>query len=134
MVSFPDVELVLLSLLDEFGYTCTFLPDDKDPVSGLPMWKTLLPVIAVNRVGGGTDGITDRPLVQVGVFADTRQQAWSVSGQCRNKILASGGTRVDGVLVDSARESQGVQQFPDLNPDNKFVASTFQLSFRRVFA
>lgn len=127
MVSYPDAEMVLLSMLEEFGYTCTFLPDQAQ-------WAELAPIIAVNRVGGGADLITDRPLMQVGVFAETRQQAWFVAGQCRNKILASGGTRVDGVLIDAARESQGVQQFPDLNPDNKFVASTFQLSFRRAFA
>lgn len=127
MVSYPDAEAVVLSMLDEFGYTCTFLPDKKE-------WEELAPIIAVNRVGGGSDGITDRPMIQVGVFANTRSEAWLVAGKCRDKILASGATRVDGVLVDSARESQGVQQFPDLNPDNKFVASTFQLSFRRVFA
>lgn len=127
MVSFPDAEAVLLAMLDDLGYTCTFLPDQAQ-------WEELAPIIAINRVGGGADTITDRPLIQVGVFAATRPRAWQVAGQCRDRILASGGTRVDGVLVDSARENQGVQQFPDLNPDNKFVASTYQLSFRRVFA
>lgn len=127
MVSFPDVELVLLSMLEEFGYTCTFLPDQGQ-------WDELEPIIAVNRVGGGSDGITDRPLVQVKVYADTRAQAWAVAGLCRDKILTSRASRVDGVLIDNARESQGVQQLPDLNPDNKSVASTYQLSFRRVFA
>lgn len=125
---FPDVELVLLTLLDDLGYTCTFLPDEKE-------WRDMPSVIVVNRVGGGSDGITDRPLVQVGVYAkDSRTRAWSVAGQVRERLLRSGGQSVDGVLIDSVREAQGVQQFPDLNPDNKFVAATFQLSFRRVFA
>lgn len=124
---FPDAEIVLLTLLDDLGYTCTFLPDDTE-------WRDMPSVIVVNRVGGGSDGITDRPLLQVGVYAkDSRTQAWSVAGQVRDRLLRAGGRTVDGVLIDSVREAQGVQQFPDLNPDNKFVASTFQLSFRRSF-
>lgn len=125
---FPDAELVLLTLLSDLGYTCTFLPDEKD-------WAELAPIIAVNRVGGGSDGITDRPLLQVGVYAkESRTQAWAVAGRVRERLLAAGGRAVDGALIDSVREAQGVQQLPDLNSDNKFVAATFQLSFRRTFA
>ncbi|WP_052068579.1 phage tail termination protein [Rhodococcoides fascians] len=125
---FPDAEAVLVTLLDDLGYTCTFLPDEKE-------WRDMDAVIVVNRVGGGSDGITDRPLLQVGVYAkDSRTRAWSVAGQVRERLLNAGGTAVDGALIDSVREAQGVQQFPDLNPDNKFVAATFQLSFRRIFA
>lgn len=125
---FPDVELVLLTLLDDLGYTCTFLPDEAE-------WKAMPSVIVANRVGGGSDGITDRPLVQVGVYAkESRTRAWAVAQQVRERMLRAGGTAVDGVLIDSVREAQGVQQLPDLNPDNKFVAATFQLSFRRVSA
>lgn len=92
-------------------------------------------VIVINRVGGGSDGITDRPLLQVGVYAkDSRTRAWSVAGRVRERLLKAGGRTVDGALIDSVREAQGVQQLPDLNPDNKFVAATFQLSFRRIFA
>lgn len=125
--SYPDAEDVVTGLLSEFGYACTFLPDKSE-------WEERVPIIAVNRVGGGSDGITDRPLIQVGVLADTRTKAWAVAGECRDKILAAGNTRVGSVLIDATRESQGVQQFPDLNPDNRFVASTYQFEFRRTFA
>jgi len=125
---FPDAELVVLSLLDDLGYTCTFLPDEAE-------WKSMPSVIVVNRVGGGSDGITDRPLLQVGVYAkESRTRAWAVATSVRERMLRSGGKAVAGVLIDSVREAQGVQQLPDLNPDNKFVAATFQMSFRRVFA
>lgn len=125
---FPDAESVLVTLLDDLGFTCTFLPDEKE-------WRSMDSVIVINRVGGGSDGITDRPLLQVGVYAkDSRTRAWSVAGRVRERLLKAGGRTVDGALIDSVREAQGVQQLPDLNPDNKFVAATFQLSFRRIFA
>lgn len=125
--SYPDAEDVVTTLLSDLGYACTFLP-------GKDEWDDLVPIIAVNRVGGGSDGITDRPLLQIGVLAATRTAAWEVAGKCRDRILASGNSRVGGVLIDATRESQGVQQFPDLNPDNRFVASTYQFDFRRSFA
>lgn len=57
-----DVELALMLLLDDFGYTTTTTPSNLDDV---------LPVLRVRRVGGSADADNDRPRMSVQVFART---------------------------------------------------------------
>ncbi|MEV0759525.1 hypothetical protein [Nocardia sp. NPDC050435] len=122
---FPDAELVCLNLLADLGYTCTGLPDGEQ-------WPSLFPIIAVNRIGGGVDaeGVTDKALMSVVVIDDTRPKAWAAAGQVRKRLLNSGGTEVEGVLIDAAEEAIGTTQVPDLTEDNRFVDASFFLSFR----
>ncbi|RDI65759.1 phage tail termination protein [Nocardia pseudobrasiliensis] len=124
MATFPDAEIVLLALLDDLGWTCTALPDPAE-------WPTLMPIIAVNRIGGGCrDGITDRALMSVVVVADTRAKAWASAHRVRERILSAGATKAGGVLIDYTDEEVGNTQEPDLNSDNRFVESTYWISFR----
>ncbi len=124
MATFPDAEIVLLALLDDLGWTCTALPDPAE-------WPALMPIIAVNRIGGGCrDGITDRALMSVVVVADTRAKAWASAHQVRERILSAGATKAAGVLIDYTDEEVGNTQEPDLNSDNRFVESTYWISFR----
>lgn len=121
---FPDAEEVVCTLAEPFGYACTALPEGVDLAE-------LMPIILVARNGGPTDGITDRPVLQVGVMAQTRAKAWQVAGKLRDALLGSPGTAPVDVQVDSAREITGVSQLPDLDPMNRLVEATYVLSFRR---
>nr|WP_280442930.1 hypothetical protein [Nocardia brasiliensis] len=93
---------------------------------------TKVPFIQVNRVGGTDDGITDRPVVQVAVFAATRAHAWALAEQVRHAVLGAAGALIGGVLVDDARTAIGHQQIPEIDPDDRRVISTYQLSFREL--
>ena len=113
----------MCDLLEPIAPTFTYL-DDPDAV----------PVIQVNRVGGSADSITDVARLQVAVFAASRAQVWQLASQIRDTILSAKGKRVNGVLIDNATESIAGQQIPDIDPDDRRVISTYQLSFRRHFA
>lgn len=120
-MSWPDAEAVMVALLDPIAPADTVL----SPASPLPC-------IQVNRVGGTDDGITDRPVVQVAVFAATRAQAWALAEQVRRAVLGVAGSLVGGVLVDDARTAVGHQQIPEIDPEDRRVISTYQLSFRQL--
>ncbi|MFI8976914.1 hypothetical protein ACIGO9_28810 [Nocardia asteroides] len=126
MSGFPDAELVVLDLLDDLGWCCTAMPDPEQ-------WDALMPIIAVNRIGGGLDrdGITDRAMVAVVVVGANRPAAWQAAAAVRQRICSAGGTAVNGVLIDTASEETGNSQDPNLASDNRFVEATFWLSFRQ---
>lgn len=124
--AFPDAELVTMSLLDDLGWTCTALPDPEQ-------WPSLMPIIAINRIGGGVtrDGITDRALIAVVVVEETRPKAWQSAAKVRARIASAGCTEVDGILIDTTDEETGTAADPNLGSDNRFVEQTFWLSFRQ---
>ncbi|ERB53411.1 hypothetical protein N806_19900 [Rhodococcus sp. P27] len=47
-------------------------------------------------------------------------------------VLNSVNRKIAGALVDAAREVTGVTQLPDIDPLNRMVQATYQLSFRRT--
>ena len=114
-----------MALLDDLGYTCTGLPDEAD-------WPSLVPIIAIARVGGGidTEGITDTASMTVVSIDESRPKAWETAIKVRRRIADAGATEVNGILIDSTEEDVGVVQQPDLNPDNRFVEMTFRVSCR----
>ncbi|WP_405159839.1 hypothetical protein OG203_25685 [Nocardia sp. NBC_01499] len=118
-MSWPDAEAVMVALLDPIAQTDTVMTP-----------ATKVPFIQVNRVGGTDDGITDRPVVQVAVFGATRAQAWALAEEVRHAVRAAAGSMVGGVLVDDTRTALGHQQIPEIDPDDRRVISTYQLSFR----
>lgn len=121
---YPDAEAVMCTLLEQIAPTYTFLPDD---------WEDMLPVIQVNRVGGGIDAddVTDTARIQVAVFADDRATVWSLAARIRDAVTQSGGTAPGGVLIDRGSEAIAGQQVPDIDPDDRRVISTFNLEFRK---
>lgn len=123
---FPDAEDVLMDLLDPFGHVCSGMPKKDE-------FESLLPIIFCQRIGGGVSpsGIDDVPMMMVLVFHRTRPEARQLSARCREAILGAGRTNVNGVLVDWTREATGVQNLPDLNPDNRAVESTYWMCFRK---
>ncbi|SLG40413.1 Uncharacterised protein [Mycobacteroides abscessus subsp. abscessus] len=125
---FPDAEALMIALADPFGYPCTVLPETADG----ELDTSKFPIIWISRNGGSCDGITDRPIVQVGVMADTRAESWQVAGQLRDAVLASPGTSPGGRgLIDDAREITGVTEIPDFDPQNRLVQATYLIACRR---
>lgn len=126
---FPDAEKVMIALAAPFGYACQTLPLGADGKFD----RSKMPIIWVARTGGARDDITDRPLLQIGVLADTRADATRIGEDVRDAVLASGGSRAGGALIDTAREVTGVQELPDIDPLNRLIQASYQLSFRRQF-
>lgn len=95
------------------------------------------PVVQVLRVGGDDDGITDRPLVEVAAFAPTYEEAIQVASRARQRMLASGCTRVPtptypgGVTIDRCRTVTSPQEQPDENPALRRKLGTYLVEFRR---
>lgn len=121
LAPFPDAELLMMAMLEQVAPTYTTTPN--------PMPAT--PLISVQRVGGPDDWITDFPRVQVQVFGNTREQAWQLAEQCRQIIIASRRTIVNGVLIDNATTVTPAQQPPDPNVNLKRVVAIYQLEYRR---
>ncbi|MBM4707930.1 hypothetical protein GS982_01315 [Rhodococcus hoagii] len=124
---FPDAETVLVQMLDGVGgaYACTIVPEENE-------WDELLPIIAVKRIGGGTDdGITDRALCAVLVIHRDRHSAFNLAEDVRQMILDAGRTSVNGVLIDSTSEVTGNQEVSDIDLDNRVIDASYYLDFRR---
>lgn len=121
----PDIEAVVCDWLEDLGHVCTWYPDaDK--------FESLLPVIMVNRTGGGSpDGIQDIALVTIAVTDDSRADSWRVMGMVRDRVRESShGFEHPGCIVDAVAEQVGPQQIPQLNPDHREVQMTFQITAR----
>lgn len=120
----PDAEQVVIDMLDDLGYACGELPKTAEALSDA------FPVIWIVRAGGATDGITDRPIIEVDCIAPSRAQASATAQAVRARIAGSAGTTHGGVLVDYAREITGRTPRPDIDPKLSAIQATFQLSFR----
>lgn len=126
-VLYPDAEAVVMTLLEPRALTVTSLPPGFDP-----------PIILVERVGGAPDleNYSDYPQVQVTTYGVNRPEAWAIAALCQVDILASPLTVVAGVLIEDATIRVGGEQQPDLDPDDRRVSFTCQLSLdlRPAFA
>lgn len=122
---FPDSENVICDLAEQvlgWGKAFNELPEDI---------STLLPCAWCFKVGGSTDGITDRPILQVNIIAKTRTEALALSNQIRELVLDIRGRKVGGVLVDTAEEQNGIRLAAAPMPKQPMVQSTYMLHFRR---
>jgi len=125
-LEWPDAEQVMCDLLADLGHTCTSVPVGEDGKFDL----SKLPILLINRVGGGNDGFNDRPVIDVEVFSHTRRESMQISGQVRRRVLNSAGTAPGGVLIDHAREVTGIKRVPDIDPQNRAVLASYGLTFR----
>ena len=119
---FPDAEAVMCDLIEPHAPASTMLADD---------WEDHLPQVQVNRTGGAADDVTDTARLQVAVYAATRAAAWNLSSAIRETVLDAVNEAPGGVLIDDATEAIAGQQIPDIDPDDRRVISTYNLSFRR---
>lgn len=125
---FPDAEDVVMALLDDIAPTTTDTAATLDSDA---------PVIKVTRVGGADDLVTDRPMVEVAVFAPTYEQARQVARACQQVILACAGRSIatpdypDGVLIDKAETTSAPLRVPYENESLRHKAATYQFAWRR---
>ena len=106
--------------------TYKFLPDDLETLirSG--------PVCLVERVGGVSDGVTDRAIVQVSVWADTRPNAWAAAkriGALMDSYTFGG--PVGNVFIDQITRDVGEQQIFTDDPDERRVTASYRLDARK---
>lgn len=132
LAAFPDVELVLMDLVDPYtaGPVVTALPSTITP-----------PLTQVERVGGADDGVTDRARVKITCFGTTRQLAWQATRTIQQVIIASAGTLVTGpntateyprgVLIDRAVTATAAKQIPELGRDARQIETVYQVDLRR---
>lgn len=125
---FPDAEDVVMALLAGRAPTTTTTDEELEEDA---------PVIQVTRVGGVDDGISDRPLVEVAVFAKTYDVARKLARDCAVTILASAATLVvtedfpGGVLIDKAETAASPLRVPYGNPDLQRKIATYRFVWRR---
>lgn len=126
MSSFPDVEQLMQELCSGFAEAYKFLPDELEDMLNDS------PVALVERVGGVSDGVTDRALVQVTVWGKDRPTAWHVSGLIGDAVdsLRFGGV-AGGVFVDTTERATGAIQVPTDDPDERRVTATYRIDVRR---
>jgi hypothetical protein len=122
---FPDAEAALMDLI------VTVAPSATIATILDTGWEKNLPQIQVNRIGGSADDVTDTARLQVAVYHKTRALTWALASSIRELVLESANEAPGGVLIDSASEVIAGQQVPDIDPDDRRVISTYQLSFRR---
>lgn len=123
---FPDIEQVAQDICQRVCESYKFLPDDLE---------TLIkdsPVCLVERVGGVSDGVTDRAVVLVSVWAKTRREAWRMASAISNLMddFTYGG-EVNGVWVDQITRDVGEQQVFTGDPDERRVTASFRIDCRK---
>ncbi|MGK9270495.1 DUF3168 domain-containing protein [Williamsia muralis] len=125
MADYPDAEQVAQNLFTTLGYACKWLPDPDQ-------FDSKLPIIAVARVGGTDDGVTDRAELQIDTWAKDRPGAWALASQVRERInaLVYGGD-VDGVWIDHAEVLVAGQLIPTEMPDDRRVTQRVRIDMRR---
>jgi len=123
---YPDAEQVARAVLAPLGVTTV----TATPTTLVP------PLIALTRVGGEDDGLTDHAHLEVAVFAVDRPGAWSLSERARQLILAAPHTGVplgDNVAcIDYTISIASPQLFPYPDQDLRLVVAVYQLSMRRL--
>lgn len=122
LLPYPDAERVFHDLLTPLARTVT-QTDESETFAE--------PIIQVQRIGGSDDGITDSPRMQVACFDENRHAAWNLAEDVRQTVLAAGGTKVNGVLVDRTSTETPAQQLSDTVRDVRKVVAIYRADFRR---
>lgn len=88
-----------------------------------------LPVVQIQRVGGGDDGVRlDRAFVDVDVYAVSRQAASTLMGQTRSLLLTGlRGTVTTAAVFTSARTISAPAWRPYENPGLRRFGATFEI-------
>ena len=134
-VTWPDPEKVVGTivrpLVGHDAHVGNFLVVDYDEQIG----DQDQPFITVRERGGviDDDDFTSYPNVEVSCWGKTRSVARSTMSEATKLVLQSGGTEVDGVLVDSAEDITGSEEPVLENPDDRVLTKMFRLGFRPIY-
>lgn len=118
----PDVEAVLNPWAEAtFGvFSAASTPADLEK---------RLPVIRIERIGGGDERFTERPRVAVDVFAATADEARSLAGRVRDALLFLHGP-VNGAVIRGVHCDSGPSRQPWANEIVQRRGATYTVSLR----
>lgn len=132
-IPFPDANAVMMALLGSLQVNGTPVPVVLELGNDFDT-----PIIEVKRVSGrpDADDYTDFPVILVNYWGVDYDSAQALASAGQVKILMSPLTEVttytgDKVLIDSAGIWVGEQELPDVYPDERHIATTYQLGLRR---
>lgn len=113
-VDFPDIELAMIQLVQGSNEVFATPADEVARVatSTPPNLAAYLPFARVGLLDGRDDGVTDRAVVDVDVFAATREQARSLAEAFRTKINSRAAHRVNDVILDAVRTESRPRSLP----------------------
>ncbi|AKK04595.1 hypothetical protein CMUST_01230 [Corynebacterium mustelae] len=131
-LKFPDVENLLCDYFDTETATwdpqpktCTYIPDD------YPNEIANNPLIVIQRVGGPADPTMDYPLVEIGVLASTRADAWNMLLHIRQSLTGLRATKdLGNFRVADIEEKGGPRMSAWANPDHRWVSTIYELGIR----
>lgn len=95
-----------------------------------PNLEEVLPLIRARRVGGADDRVTDRPRMDVEVYAPTAAIAKPLAERVRQRMLAGAAATSAGVM-DRAFTEVGPRELSYPNPAVRLFAATYRISLRR---
>lgn len=119
----PDPDVVLRELLADLV--------DAEVVRKLPPnLGEVLPLIRARRVGGADDRVTDRPRMDIEVYASTVAIAKPLAERVRQRLLG-GAARTSAGVMDRASTEVGPRELFYPNPAVVLWAATYRISLRR---
>lgn len=130
-----DVEVGLMALLDDLGYTVTFV-DWRDLQNQIDAHGG---VLRIRRIGGGGDRDTDNPTVSIQSYANETQAnpraAHDLDGRVWQRFLdilngAHDGWAAEGVLIENPDKTSGPVELPSTEPTITVVESLYRLDIR----
>lgn len=131
---FFDAEDLLCDMLELFLRENAL---DAEVLTSLPVdYEQLLeqhPVVVLQRVGGAVTANTaaDNALLEIGVVAATRRQAWNLMGQIRAWLLSDDILLAAFPQVAAVEETSGPVQPVWANPEYRWVKHLFSFTIHR---
>ena len=125
LAPFPDIEAAFIARLNGIITAGTFASADI---------KSRMPYALVYRFAGGDNGLEDRAVVGVDVYAGTRSQGLPLAEQVRQSLTATPfyvtvGT--DTVVVDSVTTAEAPHEVPYGDTAIRRWVSTYTVTLRR---
>ncbi|WKN53771.1 hypothetical protein HJ581_0008165 [Rhodococcus opacus] len=123
---FPDIQEVLMVYLAPLGETDTEPPVDDGGIG-----------IEIHRVGGGNNGISDYPRVQITCHHPDPRGASKLARQVANRMeyIAGQGISVEDepkpICIDSCRVDTPPESEPYENPDARREVAYYALSLQK---
>lgn len=122
---FPDVHEVLFEVL-----VPAFVDDQHIGTVTPADLETRLPFVRVRRIGGPSTLITDRPRLDVEVYAATIGAAFQMSREIQQALI-SGPRSTTAGIIDRCTTEVGPREAPYENTAVRLVMGTYRLSLRR---
>lgn len=124
-MAFPDVEVALIEYLSDLGYCVTSTPADL---------KSRLPVLRIQRIGGGNTKTDDQPRVSVQAFvaADylNPRAALDLADAVRNRLTHDLPAITAAGRLDTSETDSGPVKVPWPDVEVNVVQAVYRLTTR----